>query len=391
MRGDKPKLCWITPDYFLNVDTHIVPELAHYYQIDWIVIVTPGSRRTADGLPSGRVTPRDVRLRYRQRDPRIMFQYAELLWQIRKERYDLIYASFHGLPFFFPVLSISLDLDKVIYGVHNVHTPEGATHERWMRLYQHFAFRMMKRFHMFSRYQLELASTLLPGKCHYYAPLSPENYGPSTVKPPRDKIRFLFFGYVRHYKRLDVLIEAFQSLYRAGVRNIELVIAGRCDDWDLYEALIDRRTGIQTRIGHVQNKDIPDLISSCHYVVFPYQDLAQSGVLLLAYFYGKPVITSDLSAFCDSVVDGSTGFRFKSLSSDSLAEVMRDIVTRHDAIYDALTRNVHEHLAKEYSPNEILAKYRNFLDHALAATRPHERIPHTLTQPRDGATPGACT
>jgi glycosyltransferase involved in cell wall biosynthesis len=152
-----------------------------------------------------------------------------------------------------------LDLNKVIYGVHNIHTPKGATHERWMRLYQHFAFRMIKRFHVFSRYQLQLAFSLLPDKRHYYAPLSPENYGSSAAKPPGDKIRFLFFGYIRQYKRLDLLIEAFQSLYGAGLRNIELVIAGRCDDWDAYEALIDQQPGIQTRIGLVANNDVPDL------------------------------------------------------------------------------------------------------------------------------------
>jgi glycosyltransferase involved in cell wall biosynthesis len=112
---------------------------------------------------------------------------------------------------------------------------------------------------------------------------------------------------------------------------------------------------------------------------------------LLAYSYGKPVITSDISAFRDSVVDGSTGFRFKSLSSDSLAEVMRDVVARHDVIYDTLARNVDEHLTKEYSPHEILSKYRTFLDDALATSDGHARVSRTLIQSPDGAAPEART
>lgn len=363
--AQRKKICWITPDYFLMVDAHIVPALARYYEIKWIIIDTPNSQRTSDGLLPGTIQPVEYSLRYRQRDPRIIFQYLQILFLIRRERYDLLYTSFEGLPYFFPLLSALVKLTKVIYAVHNVHTPKGAVHERSMRLYQRYAFRVMKRFHVFSRYQLRTISELLPHKRHYYVPFPPDDYGPSAVSPSHDKIRFLFFGYIRRYKRLDLLLTSFKALYKQGFCNIELLIAGSCDDWEYYEPLLDAHTPIHTRIGIVPNKDIPDLVSSCHYVVLPYQDGAQSAVLPLAYRYGKPVIVSDIEAFKEAVVEGSTGFFFDSCSHERLTAVMRAVILLHHSSYGKLVQNVRDFVIKEYSTEDIIARYKAFLDETL--------------------------
>jgi glycosyltransferase involved in cell wall biosynthesis len=367
MHNTRHRICWITPDYFLNVDAKIIPHLVAQYSIDWILIRTCDSQRTADGLLPDGIKPREYRLNYRQRDPRVILQYVALLSSIRKEGYDLVYTSFHGLPYFLAVLRQMIDPDRFIYAVHNVDTPKGASNERLMRLYHHYAFRVFERFHVFSRHQLRAISEKAPGKRHYYAPLAPDDYGRSEAQPPRDIIRFLFFGYIRRYKRLDLLIKAFDVLHASGIRNVEVLIAGRCDEWERYEALIDRRKGIATRIGIVSNDDIPDLVSSSHYVVMPYQDGAQSAVLSLAYHYNRPVITSNIASFADVVVQGSTGFCFASESHDSLASVMKDVVLRHNDQFDALTRNIAAHVAAEWSVDDIVAKYKKFLDESLHA------------------------
>jgi len=227
----------------------------------------------------------------------------------------------------------------------------------------------MKRFHVFSRSQLRVISDMLPTKRLYYAPFAPDDYGESDARPPDDRIRFTSFGYIRQYKRLDLLIGAFKTLYGEGHRNIELLIAGGCDSWDRYKALIDNHPGIHARIGVVPNGDIPDLIASSHYLVLPYQDGAQSAVLPMAYRYGTPVITSDIDAFRDAVVDGSTGFRFRSLSQESLCHTMRDVVLRHEEMYAGLKHNIRTHVAMEYSSNGIVAKYREFIEDTLQAGR----------------------
>jgi glycosyltransferase involved in cell wall biosynthesis len=236
-------------------------------------------------------------------------------------------------------------------------------------MYQRYAFRVINRFHVFSRYQLRVIKELLPTKQHYYVPFVPDDYGTSNACPPSDRIRFTSFGYIRPYKRLDLLISAFKTLYDEGLQNIELVIAGKCDDWGPYEAMINNHPGIHARIGIVPNKEIPDLISSSHYIVMPYQDGAQSAVLPLAYRHHKPVITSDIDSFRDAVVDGTTGFQFRNLSQESLCQVLRDVVLQHDRQYDRLTENVARYVASELSPDDIVARYKLFIDETLGTAR----------------------
>ena len=366
----KKKICWITPDYFLDVDAHVVPKLSPYYEIDWILISTHNTERHSDGLVFDEFKPREYKLKYRQRDPRIILDYYKLLLAVSKWDPDLVYVSFHGLPYFFPVVFLLLDRHKIVYGVHNVTTPTGAVNERAMRLYQRYVFNKLECFHVFSIYQLSAISQLLPNKRHYYAPLPLEDYGPSNVIPPTDMIRFLFFGYIREYKGLVLLIKAFQDLYKVEKRHIELLIAGHCDNWEYYRARITISKGIKTRIEVIPNKDIPDLISSCHYMILPYKDGAQSAVLNLAYQYTKPVIASDIKAFKQCVIEGSTGFLFQSTSSDSLTAVMKDAILQHNRRYHILQHNIREYVEKECAIDKTITKYKLFLDECLNQERP---------------------
>ena len=127
----------------------------------------------------------------------------------------------------------------------------------------------------------------------------------------------------------------------------------------------------------VANKDIPDLVSSCHYLILPYQDSAQSGVLSLAYHYDKPVITSDIEAFKEYVIPGRTGYMFENLNHESLVSVLKAVVAQHDTVYESLTQNVREY-KRCHSLESTLADYKSFLDDALDAGR---RQPELLKVP----------
>lgn len=364
----KKKLCWITPDYFLCVDAFIVPKLSKDYDIEWILVNTKNTERKSDGLLCNQFKPKAYNLKYRQKDPRIILQYVRLIKEIHMSDTDLIYISFHGLPYFFPLFFLSINTDRVIFGAHNVSTPKGASNEWLMRIYHNYAYKRIKNFHVFSRSQLSVIKKLQPKKNHYYAPLALEDYGSSDVIPPNDVIRFLFFGYITEYKRLDLLINSFQQLYNSGIQNIELYIAGKCDKWEYYQSMITVNDRIKTRVEIIPNKDIPNLIASCHYMVLPYQDGTQSGVLTLAYRYNKPVIVSDIDCFKEFTVDGSTGFLFKSQSQDSLSSVMREVILNHNANYAKLKQNIAAFVKKEYSINHILSKYKAFLDDCISRT-----------------------
>ena len=344
LKQSREKICWVTPDYFYCVDGMVVPQLMERYG----------------------AAAREIRLAYRQKDPRVMIDYCQLIRAILASDCDLIYISFHGLPYFFPLFFRMIGSKaRVIYGAHNVSTPKGASNELLMRLYHDYAFGRIENFQVFSKSQLAVLRKRWPGKRSFYAPLSLVEYGSSQLSPPPDRIRFLFFGYIRDYKRLDLLLGAFQQLLDAGLPGIELHIVGDCQNWQRYRNLISHPEAVFARIEAVPNRDIPDLVSSCHYMVLPYQDIAQSAVLTLAYQYRKPVIVSDIEPFQEYVQEGVTGFFFASGSQQSLATVLRRVVERHGAGYRELSENVASFVTENYSRDRIAAMYRSFLDQCL--------------------------
>jgi glycosyltransferase involved in cell wall biosynthesis len=361
----KKRICWVTPDYFQSVDSNIVPFLTDDYDIKWIIINTKNSKRKSDEAIRDTLLLKEIHLKYKQRDPRIVFQFIKLLMDIRKENYDLVYISFHGLPYFFPIFFTLIDSNKVIYGAHNVSTPKGASNEKLMRAYHHYAYKRFKKFQVFSKFQLDVITKMQPGKKHYYAPIALKDYGTSVVTPPKDVIRFLFFGYIRDYKRLDLLLKSFQYLYDSGTKNIELYIAGNCENWKLYEVLIAKDSPIITRIEIIPDKDIPDLVSACHYMVLPYKDGAQSGVLTLAYQYNKPVIVSDIESFKQFVVEGLTGFSFKNGSEEDLSNVLKNVVDEHQNNYQYLKDHIKVYVEEEFAIGKIIERYKNFLNDSI--------------------------
>jgi glycosyltransferase involved in cell wall biosynthesis len=365
MEKVKKKICWITPDYYLCVDPFIIPYLTDEFDIDWTIINSLNTKRNAEGIISSLIIPKEFNLKYRGKDPRIIFQYINFLFKIRKSEYDLMYISFHGFPYFFPLFLLFINPGKVLWAVHNVRTPKGGSNEKWMDVYQKFIYKRINNFQVFSKYQLSIIEKIIPGKKHYYAPLTLEDYGISKVVPPDNIVRFLFFGYIREYKRLDLLIKSFRELYESGVTNIELLIAGKCEKWEYYDSLIANNEGITKRIDIIPNKDLPDLISSCHYMVLPYKDGAQSAVLTLAYQYNKPVIVSNIESFKQFVIDGTTGFVFKAESQEELTKVMKRVVYEHDSIYPDLKNNVKVFVEKEYAIEKIVDRYRDFLNECM--------------------------
>lgn len=362
MEKGRKKICWITPDYFLIVDTPKVPLLVNEFDIKWILVNTYKTNRNTDGLLTFDFKPEEFNLKYRQRDLRIILQYLRLIFRIRKEKADLIYISFHGFPFFFPLFLSFFNPAKVVWGVHNVRTPKGASNSRFMDLYQNYIFRRIRNVHVFSEYQLNVVKEMFPDKRHFMIPITLEDYGKSLVSPPEDMIRFLFFGYIKEYKGLDLLIQSFENLRKSGIDNIELHIVGKCENWEYYDSMIAGDTAIKTRIESIPNTEIPDVISSCHYLLLPYRDSAQSGVLNLACQYSRPVIISDIEAFRHSVTEGSTGFYFKNGSVESLTGVMKKVISSHAERFQILTGNVKSFAEKEFAMDEIISRYRSLLN-----------------------------
>jgi D-inositol-3-phosphate glycosyltransferase len=138
------------------------------------------------------------------------------------------------------------------------------------------------------------------------------------------KTYFLFFGQIRKSKGLDILLEAFPKL-----DNVELIIAGKPwrDDFSEYQSIIDRRgisSYVKSIIRYIEDDEKDLFYSAADFVVLPYKEIYQSGVLLMSMSYGRAVIASDLKPNKEVIVDGKNGLLFEEGNVESLAEVITE-------------------------------------------------------------------
>lgn len=132
----------------------------------------------------------------------------------------------------------------------------------------------------------------------------------------------LFFGYIRAYKGLDTLLEAWP---RARARRpMTLVVAGECyEDPKRYERLAAAAgEGVRLLMRYIPDDEVEALFKACDAVVLPYRSATQSGVTHVAYALGRPVITTDVGGLSETVVPGETGLIVPPGDLEALAGAM---------------------------------------------------------------------
>ncbi len=141
---------------------------------------------------------------------------------------------------------------------------------------------------------------------------------------PRDEVA-LFFGYIREYKGLDVLLDAWPAVARARPRA-RLVVAGDPVRLDAArrDALLAaaRRVGAIHRFGYVPFSEVTTYFAAADVLVLPYRHVSQSGVLFLALSQGLPVLATRVGALPEVLRDGESGLLVPPESPEALARAL---------------------------------------------------------------------
>jgi len=137
----------------------------------------------------------------------------------------------------------------------------------------------------------------------------------------------LFFGYVRDYKGLSVLLEAYPKIIKS-IPDTVLIIAGEfnASEKNDYIQRIDdagKSGGRILTVGdYVPDADVEKYFTACDVVVLPYISATQSAVVPTAYMFGRPVITTDVGGLPEVVIDGETGYIVPPKDSSALASAV---------------------------------------------------------------------
>ena len=124
----------------------------------------------------------------------------------------------------------------------------------------------------------------------------------------------LFFGFIRAYKGLDLLIKAFADK-RFRKKKLKLIVAGEFyEDAEPYKQLIklyDLEKDVILFDHFIRDADVPLFFGAADIVIQPYKSATQSGVTQIAFHYEKPMLVTDVGGLREIVPDRSCGYVVK--------------------------------------------------------------------------------
>ena len=172
--------------------------------------------------------------------------------------------------------------------------------------------------------------------------------------PKEDKI-ILFFGYIRKYKGLDLLIHAManEAIKKLG---IQLMIVGEFyEDASAYHDLVSS-LGLQDQIkfysNYIPDGEVKNYVCSADFIIQPYRNATQSGVTPLAYHFEKPMLVTNVGGLADTVPNLKTGI----VVAPTTEAIAKGIETLYELGENHFIANIKEE-KKKYSWAQMTEKF----------------------------------
>mgnify|MGYP001396556011 CR=1 FL=1 len=183
----------------------------------------------------------------------------------------------------------------------------------------------------------------------------------------------LFFGNITKYKGLEYLIKA-EPLISHYVKDLKITIAGKIangrskdanSELKRYVKLMENKNRFKILNQRVPSNLVPELFQKASLIIMPYVEASQSGVLSIAFGFGKAVVITDVGALSEIVKQGKTGYIVEPRNVGMLALAIIKLFKNSNI------KNSFEAESYAYAKNELswervtditVAKYFNILN-----------------------------
>jgi D-inositol-3-phosphate glycosyltransferase len=174
------------------------------------------------------------------------------------------------------------------------------------------------------------------------------------LKLDESKSYLLFFGLIRHYKGLDLLLNAM-TISKIRELGIHLLVAGEFyEDRNIYDKII-AENNLQEQIiitdGFIPGEEVKYYFAASDMVVQPYHTATQSGVTQMAYHFEKPMLVTNVGGLAEIVPHLRVGYVTEK-TPESIA----------DSLYDFYTHKRHDEFSKHVAEDKQKFSWQNLVN-----------------------------
>lgn len=278
-----------------------------------------------------------------------------IIHRIRKEHFDAIYfESLHTWNL--PIMMMSGDA-KTYQVIHEVIPHEGDS--------------QVKMVDLMNKAVVKFADTIvLRNRTYIQDMIDRYGIGAERVKylelwrrypdytAPVHNGRALFFGRINPYKGADNLLKIVRLC-----PEIQFDVVGRVDPQ--MQGVVDqlaKEKNVKLNNGYVTETEMEEAFIHCDWAIVPYNSASQSGIIIDAYKYSRPVVAFAVGAIPEQVDDGKSGYLVQAGDNRKFAEKLKTATQLTRSQYDLLSQYAYQYGSKKYAASGAVGRFVELLE-----------------------------
>ena len=170
--------------------------------------------------------------------------------------------------------------------------------------------------------------------------------------------RALFFGRINPYKGADNLLEIVRLC-----PEIQFDVIGRVDS-QMQEVVhqLSKEANVRLNNDYVTDEEMRKAFIDCDWAIVPYNSASQSGIIIDAYKYSRPIIAFAVGAIPEQVDADKSGYLVESGNNEKFAEKLKEAINLSRDEYDAMSRYAYRYGCKKYATSGAVKRFVKLLE-----------------------------
>lgn len=278
-----------------------------------------------------------------------------IVCRIQKEHFDVIYfESLHtwNLP-----IMIMSDKTKVYQVIHEVIPHEGDNQVKLVNLMNKAVVKFADMIVLRNKKYIETMVKCYDISFDRVKYLELWRRYPEYTVPVHSK-RVLFFGRINPYKGADNLLEIVRLC-----PEIQFDVIGRVDPQmrNVVDQLA-KEINVKLNDNYVTDEEMREAFINCDWVIVPYNSASQSGIIIDAYKYSRPVIAFSVGAIFEQIDNKKSGYLVEVGNNKKFADILKKATNLSTNEYNAMSRYAYQYGSKKYAASGAIDRFVELLE-----------------------------